>query len=264
MLICAISFSFVLALQIIMQLEAGMESFLATKSTIGENLGMGAWSLPHILWLLAGALFTCVMALAYRHSGSPGRKRLAWTVAGLTLADESVKYIITIPAGLWEWGYLPLHLCSLSVFMILAHVLTDDDRVAEALYGLSLPSALMALIFPNWMMLPCMNWQSIHSFSIHILIVTYPVMLLAGGFRPRFSRLLYSFPPLLLAMLVAAVVNSLLGTNFFFLNTGEAGNPLALAEALVGGWYILTLPLSTVILWTVMYLVPKKLRWLQQ
>ncbi len=69
---------------------------------------------------------------------------------------------------------------------------------------ISLSSALMALILPN-LMLPCMNWQSIHGFSIHMLRI-YPVMFMA----------------------------------------------------------VLTLPLSTAILWIVMCPVPKKLRWLQQ
>lgn len=243
-------------------LEEWMDSFLSTKFTIGEGLGMGAWSLGHIAWLAAGALFIAIMCITFRRSTEAGRRYLLRLVAGLILADEIVKYLITIPTGQWEWSFLPLHLCSLSVFVILAHAIRPNDAVAEYLYALGLPAALMALIFPNWMMLPCLNWESIHSFSIHILLVCYPMMLLAGGWRPRFSRLRFWIVPLALAVILAVCLNATLDTNFFFLNGGEGGNPLSFLEGIVGGWYVLAIPFIAAALWAVMYIaIPKVLRW---
>ena len=238
-----------------------MDAFLCTKSTIGEGMGMGSYSPSHVLWLAAGALYIAIVSRLYARGGEESRRTIRILVALLVLADEALKYLVTIPTGQWEWSFLPLHLCSISVFVIALHAFHPDDRVAEYLYAVSLPTALMALVFPNWMMLPCWNWESIHSFTIHILIVSYPVMLLCGGFRPCFRRLVYSFPFLAVAVVVAVVANRFLDTNFLFLNSGDEGNPLSFLEKLVGGWYVLAFPLIAALVWSIMYLVPRRLKW---
>ena len=140
------------------------------------------------------------------------------------------------------------------------HAITGSDKVAEFLYAVTLPTAIMALVFPNWTaMLPCCNYESIHSFSVHILLVIYPSMLLFGGFRPSFPRLRYSIIPFGALTVIAVVANVKLGTNFFFLNGGESGNPLGFLERYVGGWYVLAFPLIAAVCWLPMYLLPRRL-----
>ena len=238
-----------------------MDDFFKTKDTIGPGQGMGSFTAVHLAWLVAIATVAFLVMRYCRKADRKGRRRVMVTLACLTALDELVKYLITIPTGQWNWEYLPLHLCSISVFAVCLHAITESDEVGEFLYALSLPSAIMALVFPNWMMLPCWNWESIHSFTIHILIVSYPVMLLCGGFRPCFRRLVYSFPFLAVAVVVAVVANRFLDTNFLFLNSGDEGNPLSFLEKLVGGWYVLAFPLIAALVWSIMYLVPRRLKW---
>ncbi len=237
-----------------------MTDFLATKHTIDAGKGISTYGAEHLIWLLCGAAAIIILCRLYRRADERGRGRLRALVCALVLIDEAVKYFVTIPTGQWRWEFLPLHLCSLSVFMILIHALTRSQRVAEALFAISLPSALMALVFPNWMMLPCWNWESIHSFSIHILIVAYPCMLLSGGFIPDFRRLKYSFLPLAAAIAAAIIANRLLDTNFFFLNGGDEGNPLSFLEKRVGMWYVLALPVAAAVVWTIMYTLASAVR----
>ena len=210
-----------------------MDAFLCTKTTIGEGMGMGSYSPCHVLWLAAGALYIAIVSRLYARGDGESRRTIRILVALLVLADEALKYLVTIPTGQWEWSFLPLHLCSISVFVIALHAFHPDDRVAEYL----------------------------HSFTIHILIVSYPVMLLCGGFRPCFRRLVYSFPFLAVAVVVAVVANRFLDTNFLFLNSGDEGNPLSFLEKLVGGWYVLAFPLIAALVWSIMYLVPRRLKW---
>ncbi len=75
----------------------------------------------------------------------------------------------------------------------------------------------------------------IHSFTVHILLALYPIVLtVAGEIKPR----LRDVPKCLLLLLalagVALIFNLLWDTNFMFLMRADAGNPLAIFENLWG------------------------------
>ena len=238
-----------------------MDTFLRTKFTIPPDLGMGAYSVGHILWLIAIA--SVIAVLGRRYSKMDGRHRgyTLYTLAALALADELFKDIVPLVTGQWDWAFLPLHVCSISIFAIIIHAMTHSAIAAEFLYAVSLPTAIMALVFPNWTsMLPCCNYESIHSFSIHGLIVIYPCMLLYGGFKPDARRLVPVSAIFIVLALIAAAANSVFGTNFFFLSGGDDGNPLSLLERYIGRWYILAFPVIAAICWIPMYMIPSRRR----
>ena len=238
-----------------------MDLFLKTKFTIEPGHGMGQYSVGHIIWLLSAALIIVILGRRYRDSGERQRRLILRVLAALTLLDEVYKDIVPIMTGQWDWAFLPLHICSISIFAVALHAITESDKVAEFLYAVTLPTAVMALVFPNWTaMLPCCNYESIHSFSVHILLVIYPSMLLFGGFRPCFPRLRYSIIPFGILTVIAVIANGRLGTNFFFLNGGESGNPLGFLERYIGGWYVLAFPLIAAACWLPMYLLPRHFR----
>lgn len=237
-----------------------MDSFLLTKYTIGDGLGMGSYSLGHLLWLLMIAAVIAVLGRKYRTMDGKGQRVVLLVLAALSLADELFKDIVPIATGQWNWAFLPLHICSISIFAIIAHALTRSSIVAEFLYAVSLPTAAMALVFPNWTaMLPCCNYESIHSFSIHGLIVIYTAMLLYGGFRPSAGRLRYVVAIFLALAAVAYAANAAFGTNFFFLSSGDEGNPLGLLERYIGKGYLIAFPVIAAICWLPMYMIPMHL-----
>ena len=121
--------------------------------------------------------------------------------------------------GQWNWSYLPLHLCSINVFVCLYNTLTDRSWCKEELYALCIPGAALALLCPSWRDVP--GWFTLinlHSVSIHALLVLYPVLLVEGGYRPSVRRV-----PQVLAFLFGSALpiyflNKPLHTNFYFLN----------------------------------------------
>ena len=237
-----------------------MDSFLLTKYTIGDGLGMGSYSPGHLLWLLMIAAVIAVLGRKYRTMDGKGQRVVLLVLAALSLADELFKDIVPIATGQWNWAFLPLHICSISIFAIIAHALTRSSIAAEFLYAVSLPTAAMALVFPNWTaMLPCCNYESIHSFSIHGLIVIYTAMLLYGGFRPSAGRLRYVVAIFLALAAVAYAANAAFGTNFFFLSSGDEGNPLGLLERYIGKGYLIAFPVIAALCWLPMYMIPMHL-----
>ncbi len=236
-----------------------MSDFWKTKFTIGDGLGMGSYSLGHFAWLALMAALIILLGRKYRIEDGKGQKRIRWAVAGLIILDELAKDIVTPITGQWEWEFLPLHLCSISVFVVLFHAITGNRFLEEYLYAITLPTACMAMVFPDWTgKLPFLNFMCFHSFSIHLLLVLYPCLLLFGGFKPSWKNLKFIIPAVLLAAFAMHFVNNLLETNFFFVNGGGDGaNPLSLLEGYVGWWYLLAMPVIAAICWIPMYVLPK-------
>lgn len=216
---------------------------------------MGSYSLGHFIWL--GLLFFLIFFLGkkYRAADEDKRKKIRIAIASLIMLDEIVKDIIMPITGQWDWSFLPLHLCSISVFVVFIHALTGNRILEEYTYAITLPTASMAMAFPDWTgALPCMNLMCIHSFSIHLLLVLYPCLLLYGGFIPSAKQLFRLIPIVAFLAFVMYFVNGALGTNFFFVNGGGDGNPLTFLEKYIGGWYRLAFPVIAAICWIPMYL----------
>ena len=232
-----------------------MPDFLKSRFTIEPGKGMGSYSLGHFIWL--GLLFFLIFFLGkkYRAADEDKRKKIRIVIASLIMLDEIVKDIIMPITGQWDWSFLPLHLCSISVFVVFIHALTGNRILEEYTYAITLPTASMAMAFPDWTgALPCMNLMCIHSFSIHLLLVLYPCLLLYGGFIPSAKQFFRLIPIVAFLAFVMYFVNGALGTNFFFVNGGGDGNPLTFLEKYIGGWYRLAFPVIAAICWIPMYL----------
>lgn len=230
-----------------------MSNFLYAEKTVPPGIGMGSYSAGHIFWLILAAMAIYCATRYYKISDGERRRKMRRNIVIAMFADEALKWFVTIPTGQWNWAYLPLHLCSISMFVALLHYKTENPMSKEFLFAVSLPGAAMALLFPNWSSLPFFNIMCMHSFSIHILIVIYPCLLLSEGFTPDIRHLPRLILYLLLGSAAAFAVNSVLGTNFFFMNGADEGNPLSILESLVGPWYRLGFLLIAIILWSAMY-----------
>ncbi len=159
-------------------------------------------------------------ASALRNETTPRtRRHILVGVTAALLADEAALLLGMACTGQWNWSYLPLHLCSINVFVCLYNTLTDRSWCKEELYALCIPGAALALLCPSWRDVP--GWFTLinlHSVSIHALLVLYPVLLVAGGYRPSVRRV-----PQVLAFLFGSALpiyflNKPLHTNFYFLN----------------------------------------------
>ena len=204
-----------------------MQYWLDTTETIPDGVGFSHFDPCHLTWLAAGAVFAVLACLLYRRLDVAGRKGMRIAFAALILADEVFKYIILFIGDRWLPTYLPLHLCSINIFLIAYHAFRPGKLLDNFLYIICIPGALAALLFPSWTELPSSSAMHIHSFTVHILLITYPIMLLAGrDIRPQAKFL----PKCLLLLcglaLIALGANLVFGTNFMFLMSADKGNPL--------------------------------------
>ena len=80
------------------------------------------------------------------------------------------------------------------------------------------------MLSPSWQRLPVWNLLHLLSYSIHVLLILYPVLLLAGGFRPQVHRIRWVLAFLCATATPIFFLNRMLKTNFFFLNDPQGNN----------------------------------------
>ena len=231
-----------------------MKYFLETSDTIQEGLGFSHFDSLHIAWLLVFAAVTVTCCIVYRKLGEDGRKKMRYAVASLCVLDEWYMVVCLLIGGNYTPDYLPFHLCSINIYLIAFHALKPNRTLENYLYLVGIPGTLAALIFPSWVKLPLANFMHLHSFTLHILLVVYPIMLTAGGDIKPEPRQLPRCLALLLGLAgVALVVNLIFDTNFMFLMEAKPGNPLYIFQQLFGN-HLIGFPIIITAVILVMYL----------
>ena len=212
-----------------------MEHFWKTVEVIPEGIGFPHFGTLHLCWLAAFLVITVANCILYRRMGEKGRKIWRILVAVLLVFDEIFKQIPLIITGYFTMEYLPLHLCSINIFLIAYHVIKPTKAVENFLYTICIPGALAALLFPSWNALPGANFMMIHSFTVHILLGMYPIVLtVAGEIKPELKEVPRALLLLVGFAILAVICNLLMDANFMFLMYAEPGNPLYLFEQLWG------------------------------
>lgn len=212
-----------------------MSDFLHTSDTIPDGLGWSHYSPTHLIWLAAAVVFVTAVTLLYRRAGNERRSHIAKTLALALIADELFKMVCLFLGGNYTPSYLPLHLCSINIIFIAIHAWRPSKLLDNFLYTVCIPGAVAALLFPTWVKLPPTSFMHWHSFTVHILLIAYPVALTVGGTIRPHARYLPRCVAFLLAMAVPIYgLNLLFDTNFMFLMRAGDGNPLQIFETLLG------------------------------
>ena len=204
-----------------------MENFFYTSDTVPEGLGINHYGIEHLCWLAAAVLFIAGISLLYRKSDSRRRRKIQVVMAILIVLEEVTRDIFLIVTDQFAVSHLPLHLCSVNIILIAVHACKRTKTVDNFLYGICIPGAAAALLFANWLELPVWNYMSIHSFTVHILLVAYPVMMTVGGeLQPSVKQLPKCIGLVFGLAVPIYIFNLIFDTNFMFLMYGEEGTPL--------------------------------------
>ncbi len=203
------------------------EHFFETTGSIADGYGFDYFDKLHIGWLTVMLVTVILNCIFYCKMSEKGRSRWRKVIAWLLVADELFKIGILSCAGRYTVNYLPFHLCSINIFVILLHAYKPSIILDNFLYTVCIPGALAALLFPTWTSLPLLSGMHLHSFTVHILLLMYPVVLTVGkDIRPDAMQVWKSLVLMVLMAIPIYGINLLLDTNFMFLMYAEEGNPL--------------------------------------
>ena len=230
--------------------------FFDTVETITEGVGFEMFDKVHLMWLGIFIAICIIMCIAYRKMGESARKKARIALAALIVLDEIYKTVVLIACGTHTANYLPLHLCSINIITVAIHALKPTRALGNYLYTICIPAAIMALLTPSWTPLPLANFMHIHSFTVHIMLALYPIMLTAGGdIVPNVKQLPQCMGVLAIMVVPAFIVNLIFDTNFMFLMETETVSVLILFEELFGS-HLWAFPVLIPIILAVMQLPP--------
>ncbi len=209
--------------------------FLDTVETIKENSGFSLFGKVHLIWLAAFVILAFSICLLYKKLNPKVRNIMRISVASLILLDEIWKWVFLFIGNRYEHSYLPLHLCSINVFLVAFHIFKQPKVINNFLYAICIPAGVIALLTPSWTALPPGNFMHIHSFSIHILLALYPLMLTIGGdIKPEIKTAPKCLLLLLCMAFIVLGVNLLCDTNFMFLMRTDDISFLVVFENIFG------------------------------
>ncbi len=192
------------------------------------GLGYPMFGKVHIAWLICIAAGIAVCTVCFLHLKERGQNRFLLALAVILLAMEAYREIVLVATGAWRFGLLPLHMCGLAIFLEAFYVFFPNPFFGEITCVLCLPGAASALIFPDWLAYPTINYMNLHSFILHGILCLLPIMLLVSRrYEPRIKRYWMTVVFLAGAVPIIHWINVAKGMNFMFIELPSTGSPFA-------------------------------------
>ncbi|MDR2453966.1 MAG: YwaF family protein [Bifidobacteriaceae bacterium] len=162
-------------------------------------------------------------------------KWLAWGVFSIWIVPPALM-CLTDTGERWI-DHLPLHLCTSASILLPIGLLWRNQVLLNFGFGLGLPAALAAIIFPGEMF-RYLSFYSVHYFlhnAGHILPVVAALAPIAmGWWRPSWRYYPATIGVGAALMAIAYPVNKWLGSNYFFVNWPERGTLLETLGSIFG------------------------------
>jgi len=207
---------------------------------------------------IALALITaaCFSLLYFRTAWDERQKKIfRYFTAVFLIVDELSWHAWAAYWDIWNINFmLPLHLCSLMVWLSAWMLFTKNYRIYEFVYFLGIGGALQALLTPDAGGYGFPHFRAFQTFIAHGLLVVIPLyMTVVEGFRPTLQSLkrvfiwtnIYAFPVFFL--------NLWIGSNYLFI-AQKPEFPTLLDLLAPWPWYVIQLEAVGLAILFVLYL----------
>ena len=165
-------------------------------------------------------VFINILAVIWgRKASDENRKRFRWSLAIVLIVDEFFWHLWNITTGQWSiQTTLPLHLCSIFVFLSAYMLVTKSFTIYEYAYFLGIAGASQALLTPDAGIYGFPHFRAFQVMVSHGAIITAAVfMTLVEGYRPTWQSLKRVLIGGNIYMAVIFVFNLLIGSNYLFI-----------------------------------------------
>ncbi len=179
----------------------------------------GTW---HLVALLVILLINLAM-LGFRRTSEKTRRIVRWSMAITLWLDEASWHIWNIYWGHWTVAQLPLHICSLLIWLTGFMLIFKVRRIYEFAYFIGIGGAMQALLTPDAGIYGFPHFRIFQTMISHGLLLTSAIyMTTVEGFRPTWKSLWRVVIGLNIYAILIYPVNLLLGTDFLYINSKPA------------------------------------------
>jgi len=217
----------------------------------GAPFQLFGWA--HLAGLFALLLLNlCLLSLKRADDSARARARLI--LALILWVNEIAWHAWRIFHGQWSvQTMLPLHICSLMVWVSGAMLVTRSYRMYEFAYFLGVGAGLQALVTPDLGIYGFPHFRYFQTLLSHGLIVTAPIyMTVVEGFRPVWKSMLKAALWMNVYTLAIYFVNDALGSNYLMVNA-KPDVPSLLDFLPAWPWYILCMEAIGVLTFVILY-----------
>ncbi len=174
---------------------------------------------PHLTALALVALLNLAWPSARDWLGPEARWAVRAALAAVILVNEGVYHLWNLTTGQWTvQTMLPLHLCSLTVYLTPLMLLTGHYTAYEFCYFFGIGGAAQALLTPDAGRYGFPHVRFFTTMISHALMVSAPIyMTVVEGYRPFWGSLLTAGGLLLIFTALVAAINWRLGSNYMYL-----------------------------------------------
>ncbi len=184
-----------------------------------------------------------------------GRMLCRYAMASVLLTNETLWHLWNWTTGQWSiQTMLPLHLCSVLVFLTALMLVVKSYPIYEFAYLLGIAGALQALLTPDAGIYGFPHFRFFQVFVSHGLIVTAAVyMTTVEGFRPYPKSILRVILMSNVYMAFVGVINTLIGSNYLYIaHKPETASLLDVLPA--WPWYIFYIEFIGLVCMMLLYL----------
>jgi hypothetical integral membrane protein (TIGR02206 family) len=213
------------------------------------------YGVGHILALSLITVF-CFSFLYFRNIWSAEqKKRFRYTLVVILFINELAWHIWAAYWNVWNiQTMLPLHMCSVVVWLTIYMLLTNNYKLYEVSYFLGIGGALQALLTPDITGYGFPHFRAFNSFLAHGLLVAVPIyMTLVEGFRPTLRSFKRVFIWTNIYMIFVFLLNMLIGSNYLFI-AYKPDFPTLLDLLAPWPWYIIELEVVGFLILFILYL----------
>jgi len=171
-----------------------------------------------------GALLVIVLLnlflLRYKNMDEKTRNTVRWTMALLLWGNEIAWHVWNYAIGKWTLEtMLPLHLCSVLVWVGALMLVTKNYHIYEFMYLMGIGGAIQAIATPDLGIYGFPHFRFFQTFLSHGLIVTAAIyMTTVEGFRPTLKSIWRVFVWMNIYMVIVFFINTAIGSNYLFIN----------------------------------------------
>ena len=168
-----------------------------------------------------GALVLLNLFLIRFRNASEGTKTtVRWTLALILWLNEFAWHYWNYSVGRWTiQTMLPLHLCSVLVWVGALMLVTKSYRIYEFMYFMGIAGAIQALATPDLDIYGFPHFRFFQTFISHGLIVTSAIyMTVVEGFRPTWKSMFRVALWTNIYALIVFFINAAIGSNYLMIN----------------------------------------------
>ncbi|MDK1030222.1 MAG: TIGR02206 family membrane protein [Anaerolineae bacterium] len=227
-----------------------MSQFFAKDYLGGEFEFLGV---NHIFTLTIIILINFII-LRYKRTPEDIRSKVRWFLAILLWTNEIGFHIWKINIGEWHiQTMLPLHVCSLLVWLSGLMLVTKSFKIYEFVYFIGIGGAIQVLVTPDLGIYGFPHYRYFQTFISHgFIIISAIYMTTVEAFRPTWSSFFRVVLWLNVYMLAIFFLNNTIGSNYLMVNH-KPSLPSLLDLLPDWPWYILWMELIGLVTFLLLY-----------